>query len=200
MWPVLFALFSAACSRPVDGAQAGQHRVPFKEGENAARDSHPDGASTEKNDGLRPDSGLPFGDSQTLPAGTLLSVRLTNPIATDNPSFSGVFDAVLDEAILAEGDVLLPRGASVAGRVESARASGLRRNRSYLRLTLDSVKVGNRELPIQTSSLFVRAVAAAAVFGSGSSPQVVRLESGRRLTFRLSEPFSMANPLATSVH
>jgi len=182
MWPLLFALLPLACSRP-----AGLST---------------DDASTSENKNQRiVTAGVPFDESRNLPAGTMLTVRLKNQITADNPGFSGVFDAVVDEAILVEGNEFLPRGAGAAGRVESAHTSELRRNRGYVRLTLDSVNIRGRELPIQTASLFVRGDAGETQpSGSGSSPQVLHLASGRRLTFRLTEPLSIANPSDTPVH
>ena len=175
-WPALLALLPLACSRPVDTAQA-------------------------ENQDLRSDSGLPFGDGQTLPVGTLVTVRLRNPIAAESLGFNGVFDAVVDEAVLVEGTPIVPRGASVEGRVESAQASELRRNRGYVRLTLESVNVGGRDWPVETSSLFVHGDAGQAPASEGTLPsQVIRLESGRRLTFRLTEPLSIANPGQNKPH
>lgn len=176
LWPVLFALLPLACSRPIDTAQA-------------------------VNQNLRSDPGLPFRDGQSLPAGTLVTVRLKDPIAAQSPGYSGVFDAVVDEAVAADGNPVLPRGANVAGRVESAQASGLRRNGGSVRLTLESVKIGDRELPIQTSSLFVHGnTVETPAAGGAPSAQVVRLESGRRLTFRLTEPLSLVSPQETQPH
>lgn len=197
IWPVLFALLPLGCSRPAgprtdDGGQAGRA---------SASNAHPDDASAVQSKNLQPDSGLPFADSQSLPAGTLLTVRLKNPIAANHPHVVGAFDAVVDEAVLVEGNELVPRGASVAGRIESSGASELTRNRGYVRLTLDSINIDGRELPIQTSSLFVRARAdQTQVSGSAAVQPVVRLEGGRRLTFRLTEPVSVASPLDTPVH
>jgi hypothetical protein len=208
IWLVPFVLLPLGCSRPAaprpDGSgQASQHRVPFKEGASAS-DAHPDDVSAAQNKNLRPGSGLPFGDLQSLPAGTLLTVRLKNPIAASHPDVVGAFDAVVDEAVLVEGNELVPRGASVAGRVESSGASELTRNRGYVRLTLDSINIGGRELPIQTSSLFVRARADQTQVPGSAAAQpvvpVVRLEGGRRLTFRLTESVSVASPLDTAVH
>jgi len=190
IFPVLFALLPLGCSRPTDTAHADQHRVPFRDGENPAGDSDfAQPASAEK---LQYDSGLPFRDSQTLPAGTLLIVRLKGPVSAGD-SGSSNFDGILDAEVVVEGAAVLPRGASVAGRVESTRTSELKANRGYVRLRLDSVNVGGRDLPIRTSSLFVRGN-----FGEASTPQagslqVVRLSSGRRLTFRLSEPVFLAS-------
>jgi hypothetical protein len=137
---------------------------------------------------------------QSLPAGTLLTVRLKNELAVDDPDFHGIFDAVVGEAVLVEGNEVVLPGTSVAGRVESARTSGLRINQGYVRLALDSIHMGGRELPIQTSSLFVhgRADVTQTSVGGPSQP-VVRLESGRRLTFRLTEPVFIADPPDTPV-
>jgi len=194
LWPVVLLLLPIACSRPAETAPE-QHRIPFN-GEAAGTDAgRRDLASEAK---ASPDSNLPFDDSQDLPTGTLVTVRLKSSIAADTPDFSGVFEAVVDEAILVDGNTLLPRGADAAGRVESARTSELKRDRSYMRLTLDSIHVNGRELPIHTSSLFVHGKAGDGTSQEGSSPSlVVRLESGRRLTFRLTEPVPLANSTDT---
>ena len=84
-----------------------------------------------------PETGLPFHDSQNLPAGTLLTVRLKYLIAAQNPAANGTFEALVDEAVVVEGNRLVPRGAVVEGRVESARASDVRRNGGYVRLALN---------------------------------------------------------------
>jgi hypothetical protein len=185
LWPILFALLSAACSRPV-GVRTGDSSQGAPAAEDRASQS---------------ESGVPFQDAQSLPAGTLLTVRLQGAIAADDSNASRAFDAVVDEAVLVEGTVLLPRGVSVAGRVESARASESRRNAGYVKLTLDSIKIAGREQPIQTSSLYVRGKADnTQVSRDGASLQIVRLEGGRRLTFRLTEPVPIANPPAPPVH
>jgi hypothetical protein len=131
----------------------------------------------------------------------LLTVRLRNPISTDNPGASGTFDAVVDEAVTVEGSMLIPRGATVAGRVESARASKVKHNRGYVRLTLDSIDINGHDFPVQTSSLFARGDA-----GKAQAPEVdapgrgISLEKGRRLTFRLTEPAYVARQRAIPGH
>jgi len=201
VWPVLFALLTVACSRPGTdrAAQNNQHQVPLQDG--SADDSSSLGVPLAQGKNLKPESSLPFRDSVGLPAGTLLTVRLKTPISADSPGASGTFDAVVDEPVLVEGTTLLPRGASVAGRVESAHASALRRNRGYVRLTLDSITVGGQELRIQTASLFANGNAGETQSAAGdASPRVVRLESGRRLTFRLTESVLIASQPAMPNH
>lgn len=202
IWPVMpLLLLAVSCSRP-DGwrsddsaAQAGQHPAPFQDG-TANATSHvsaatPDHANTE--------AGLPFRDDQSLPAGTLLTVRLKDPISAENPASnrtaaSGTFEAVVDEPLVVNGNTLVPRGASAAGRVESARSSNVKRNRGYVRLILDSIDVSGRDLPVQTSSLYARGILDdPAASEAGTPPAVIRLEKGRRLTFRLTEPVYVAS-------
>lgn len=196
---LLLLLLAAGCSRP-DGmqsndgaAQGDQHPVPFHEGERTGPSpSSASAAAQEK--GPKPETGLPFRDSQSLPVGTLLTVRLKNPISTEGPGPSGTFEAVVDEPVTIEGNTLVPRGASVAGRIESARASRTKRNQNYVRLTLDSIDVAGRDLPVQTSSLFAhgKANVPPPEQGADSAP-TIHLEKGRRLTFRLTEPVYVAS-------
>jgi hypothetical protein len=181
----------------VDQSHVDQHQVPFHNG--APADS---GTAAAEDIHLQADASLPFHDSQNLPAGTLLTVRLKNPVSTDNlatnnlstnnlsagnPGAGNTFEAIVDKPVVIEGNTLVPRGASVAGRVESARASAVESSRGYVRLTLDAIAFEGRDLPIQTSSLYARAQADVA--GHSQDPtRVVHLEKGRRLTFRLTEP------------
>ena len=158
--------------------------------------------SNSLNSGTNPGSGLPFHDSQNLPAGTLLTVRLKNPISADNPGANAKFEAVVDEPVVIAGNPLIPRGVTVAGRVESAGTSNVRHNRGYVRLALDSMQFTGANLPIQTSSLFVRGNAVDSAMEktgippagtpSAQSPSAIRVEKGRRLTFRLTEPAYLA--------
>jgi hypothetical protein len=82
-----------------------------------------------------------------------------------------------------EGNTLIPRDAVVSGRVESARTSKIRPDRGYVRLSLDSVQVDGLAVPVETASLFARHLPA-----SDADSATIRLEKGRRLTFRLKEP------------
>ncbi len=208
---LLALLWTAGCARPAgpqsdDAAvHADQHPVPFHGGESTASAPQQSLAAQEtgSNLGSNSETGLPFHDSQNLPAGTLLTVRLKNSISAENPGANGAFEAVVDDPVVIEGNKLIPRGAIVAGRVESARASNVRRNRGYVRLALDSIHLAGMSLPIQTSSLFVRGNAVDAQVGettqAEASGAVIRLEKGRRLTFRLTESAYVAASQRTPV-
>jgi hypothetical protein len=205
IWPMLLILlWAAGCARPggpqSDGGAAHaeqQHPVPFHDGDGIP-DARPNASAAFQDAGLNPDADLPFHDSQNLPAGTLLTVRLKDPISSENPVAGGTFEAIVDQPVEIDGNKLVARGILVAGRVESARASNVRRDRGYVRLALNSIHLAGVSLPIQTSSLFVRGNAGDNQVLPGKGPQdeassaVIRLEKGRRLTFRLTEPVYVA--------
>lgn len=202
---VVLLCFGTACSRPLglhgsDGAaQTQQPQVPFHG--NTAQNPSADGVAAAEESGQKRETGLPFHDSQSLPVGTLVTVRLKDPISTEGRRPSGTFEAIVDDPVTLDGNAIVPRGARVAGRVESARASKTKRNQNYVRLTLDSIDVSGRGLPVQTSSLFAhgKSAAGAAAGGEGAT-EVIRLEKGRRLTFRLTEPVYIASQQPASLH
>lgn len=180
LWPIALTLFATiSCSRPGEvptpegAAQADQ--APFHSDASSPVDSAPASASTAPV--------LPFHDSDHLPIGTLLTVRLKAAISAGNPDAPASFEGTLDEPVVIQGKTLLPRGAVVSGRVESFRTSKLKPSRGYIRLTLESVQSDTLDLPLQTASLFVRPTPQ-----QNSSDTTVRLDKGHRLTFRLSEP------------
>lgn len=202
IWPLLAVVM--ACSGttgPQSGGRAGsadQRQVPFRDVvASASASPSPVSATSVQDNSLQASAGLPFHDPQNLPAGTLLTVRLMKPVSADGLG-TETFEAVVDRPVIIEGATIVPLGANVAGRVESARASAVERNRGYIRLTLDAIALQGRDMPIQTTSLFASANAEVDGGSTGATP-AVRLEKGRRLTFRLTEPAYVVNerPLPT---
>ena len=188
VWPLIVAMLGAfACSRPTgiptDGAtQASQ--APFQtDGADPADASLTTRGTSEK--------GLPFHDSLTLPAGTLVTVRLGRSITAGNSISENGFAATLDEPIVVDGNTLISAGTAAAGRIESARVSKVGPHRAYVRLSLESIHLGGLDVPIQTASLFARP--------TPHSDDLIGLEKGRRLTFRLTEPVFLAAPHAAQV-
>ena len=179
IWPLVIVMLCAvACSRPTGVPAEGtvqDNPAPFHP------DSHtdPDDAAAAPPTGPQ-EKGLPFRESQDLPAGTLLTVRLNGAITAGTSMTQNSFEAIVDEPVVVDGNTLIPRGATVVGRIESARISSVKPNRAYVRLALQSVHIGGLDVPVQTASLFTRQIP--------ESDDLIRVEKGRRLTFRLSEP------------
>ena len=200
-------VWEAGCSRPAglnssnSSAPAGQHPVPFQDAASAATgDPSTIHSSTGQSLATKAEADLPFRDLPSLPAGSLLTVRLKNAVTAENPDSSGAFEAIVDEPVTIEGKAVVPRGATVTGRAAFARTSSdpvaslqaTGKRSSYMRVTLDSIDLDGRDLRIQTSSLLVRALVRANGQHGEMSPQLVILEKGRRLSFWLTEPVYLA--------
>jgi len=202
--PVVFAL---SCSRPgslqtADSPQAGQSQVPFDgSGQRGQAKLSQTDSSVATHDPAVVEGAPPFRNPLNLPAGTLVTVRLAKPISADELGTNGPFDAILDDAVVVDGVTIIPRGAGAAGLVESARTSRLKHDRGYVRLTLESIDVAGRKLPVQTSSLFAKGgPAESPSSGKPDSADVVFLNKGRRLTFRLAGPLVLARQQEILTH
>jgi hypothetical protein len=90
----------------------------------------------------------------TVPAGTAVSIRLQNALSSASNRPGDEFAAVLDEPIVVDGSTVAARGAAVRGRVIAARSSGRLHNSGYLRLSLVSVEMNGKPVPVRSSSVF----------------------------------------------
>ncbi len=195
---LIFGL-AAACSRR-SGFEADGRNTPSRQQQEVP--FHPQAGTSPADGGLgddhtsqrRPKSegDLPFKlpASQTLTAGTLLTVRLEAPIATAKPGASKTFTAILDDPVTVDGTTVLPHGATARGRLECSQAA-LKPGTGYVCLTLGSITIGGRTIPLQTSKLFAKGtVDALQETPAGHTapmhaPAAVRIAKGHRLTFRL---------------
>jgi hypothetical protein len=191
---VFFALMEGiACSRPLgmpaesEVGQTDPHQAPFH-GDGGKPANH-----SEEDAGTENGSQIPFRGHENLPAGTMISVRLKDPISVGDSQGSSTFEAVVLEPVVVEGSTVIPSGAAVSGLVESAHTSKVKANRGYLRLSLASCHIEGVDVPVQTASLFVRQFPV-----TDASASVIYLEKGRRLTFRLTRPVYLANQRAQS--
>jgi hypothetical protein len=184
---LLAFLMASACSRQIDvptedsGTQTDQ--APFRTVESDSAEGSHDLAR----DQTTAANVLPFHESQDLPAGTLLTIRLNAPIRVSKSEFEGS----LEEALTLHGKTVLPRGSLVSGRVESASATNVKPDRAYVRLALTCLRISGADVPVRTASLFARQYSP-----DRYSPSEVRVEQGRRLTFRLTEPLYAATQTA----
>ena len=145
---VMVVALSVGCARQPNAqgadekAQAGDdQKLPFDH-------------DAQKN-GISPTGSLvPMPSS--LPAGTPLTIRLQSGVSSASSHSGDTFDAVLDEPVIIQGQTVVPRGATVTGRVVEAKASGHLQDPGYLRLTLDKISISGKAVAVQTSSLFVK--------------------------------------------
>lgn len=91
-----------------------------------------------------------------IPAGTSVVVRLQQSLSSASSVSGERFDAVLDQPLVSDNQVLVPAGTMVTGHVTFARRSGRLRHPGEIGLTLDSVVLGQQRIPIVTSSVVAR--------------------------------------------
>jgi len=145
----LALVLTTACARQPNAAgaeetaqTAGDHeKLPFER--------------TSQKNGISPSESI-LPTPQSVPAGTPITIRLQSAVSSATSHAGDPFEAVLDEPILVQGQTIAPRGATVTGRVVAAKSSGRLHDPGYLRLTLASITVKGKALPVQTSSIFLK--------------------------------------------
>ncbi|MGB8885340.1 MAG: hypothetical protein WCC87_01380 [Candidatus Korobacteraceae bacterium] len=115
--------------------------------QNAAADTNPRSG---------PDATAQVPQQFTIPAGTPVTVRLQQRLSSASAVPGERFEAVLDEPIVADDRTLLPVGTPVFGHVVLARRSGRLHHPGELGLTLDTVVIGQQNVPLYTSNVVAR--------------------------------------------
>ena len=186
-------------------SQADAQELPF----------HADPGHVSPGDEVRPalapepqsTTGLPFRAAsypRILPSGTLLTVQLEDSLSTFRVRAGDAFAASVAAPLSIDGNTLIERGTAVIGHVESAQSQadrpGLVPGSGYFRLTLNTITIDGRQVPLQTSSLFARGTSQQQPFAAspGSASDLgsngIQVLKGRRLTFRLIAPVTLNDP------
>ncbi len=87
-----------------------------------------------------------------IPSGTVLTVLLIDGLSTDTNSAGDRFLASLAEAVVVDGNTLLPIGTKVRGRVIGVEDSGRVKGLASIRLALTDIIQGNRMVAIGTDT------------------------------------------------
>jgi hypothetical protein len=90
-----------------------------------------------------------------VPAGTPITVRLQNSISSASATPGQSFDFTLVEPLVVDGKTVAAAGAPGQGRVIAARESGRLHNAGYLRIGMASIEVNGKQVPVQSSSIFI---------------------------------------------
>src|SRR3954463_1211090 len=87
----------------------------------------------------------------TIPAGTKLSVRLTDPLSSETAKVGDTFRGTLDQAIMQEDKVVIPRDADVQGRVLAAKPSTHFTGQSQLSVEMTVLDINGKSYQIATN-------------------------------------------------
>src|SRR5271165_6436650 len=95
----------------------------------------------------------PVPQPLTIPAGTTITVRLQQSLSSASAHPGERFEAVLDQPVVVDERIVLPVGTVVMGHVTVARHSGRLHHPGELGLALDTVSLGQRQIPLATGSV-----------------------------------------------
>lgn len=196
----------SACGRPglsqqTDSSGPPSHEdPPFHQGQYRDRPSSGGDQLTVPPEPVSP-SAVPFRSatrSVTLPSGTLLTVQLDRSLNPAQARAGDPFTASVAGPVTIDGETVIEPGTAVRGRVESAQAFSVQSGtgRGYVRLILTAIVIDNKQLPLQTASLFAgtRPQSGVSSRGYAAESQPTRVQKGRRLTFRLTTSLSLDEP------
>lgn len=137
--------------------------------------------------------------ARRIPEGTAITVSLEHSLSSASARSDDAFMAVVDDPIVIDGQTVVPGGARVSGRVLDAKSAVAPRERGYLRIALVALNLGEKQVPIATSSLFAKSGShddraslgptsevGPTAQSTPSSKEMVFVP-GRRLTFRFTQ-------------
>jgi hypothetical protein len=86
----------------------------------------------------------------TIPVGTRISVRTIDSIDSTKNRVGYRFHASLEEPLWVDGNMVVPKGADVYGRLEESKEAGTFTGRSELKLELTGIVVDDQTVPLVT--------------------------------------------------
>jgi hypothetical protein len=189
---------SGSFHRTQSFSSSNQQQLPFHPGveqssDDTSRPKVPAAQDTPHNSKLF----IATSRSHTIPTGTLVTIRLQDPLLLSRIHAGDGFSGSVADPLVVDGDALVENGDLVTGRIESTQPPPLSQScrgpaPGYVRLSLSTITVDGTPIPLQTLSLFAKAI------GQATTPQACefQLQKGHLLTFRLSAPLTIAQSQA----
>ncbi|MEJ2247832.1 MAG: hypothetical protein P8Y80_17430 [Acidobacteriota bacterium] len=98
-------------------------------------------------------SAPPQAQFATLSAGTIIPIRLQDPLDSGVNQSGDIFRAVVDQDLRVGNKVIVPRGSLAEGKLTFVERSGRVSGRAKMSLQLVSLNVDSRSYPMQTEIL-----------------------------------------------
>ncbi|MGH9528396.1 MAG: hypothetical protein ACRD2S_00585 [Terriglobales bacterium] len=137
----------AGCSSKPQGSANSASSPNSSSSSNEA--STPAGSSSEAS----PAVNQPVEQAPTIiPAGTILSVRLDQPLGSKISQPGESFSAIMSKGVTVGGEPVIPSGARVSGMVLDAKPLGRFAGGATLQLKLTSVKLNGASIGVETST------------------------------------------------
>lgn len=101
-------------------------------------------------------SPMPGKISVTIPPGTIFAVRLLDTLSTDRNQSGDRFRASLQDPIISDGNVIVPRGTTVEGRIVDAQQAGRVKGVAEMTLELSQLRLSNGETVVLETGTVLR--------------------------------------------
>jgi hypothetical protein len=134
---------SAAYNGPTNGTAYANNGAPVNDANNTAPgygQPAPNGQP----------AGQPAEVNLSIPAGTEIAIRINQDISVKHSHAGERFSGEVAEPIERDGQVLVPRGTPVGGRVDEAHRRGHFKGASVLELRLTSMRLNGYDYPLDT--------------------------------------------------
>jgi hypothetical protein len=106
----------------------------------------------------------------TVPAGSAINVRLSQPIDVDTSQAGMTFKAIVDDPVMIDGSIAIPRGASAVVQAVKVEQSGKMKGSDKISLKLNSIGFGGYAYPVSTAYVETK--------GSGEGKKTARKIGG----------------------
>jgi hypothetical protein len=97
------------------------------------------------------------GTYPVIPEGTNITVRLSDPLSTDNSHTGDNFRGILDQDVVVNGNILARAGDAVQGQLTDVEQSGRVSGRARMALTLTQIQTAGGIIPLYTNVLTIEA-------------------------------------------
>jgi hypothetical protein len=87
-----------------------------------------------------------------VPAGTTVTVSLGSALGSKLSQSGQTFNGTVAKDVIADNEVVVPRGAAVTGTVTDAKALGKFAGGATLQLRLESITLNGRDVPVQAAA------------------------------------------------
>ena len=106
----------------------------------------------------KPAASKPVKEIITIPAGTVITVRLGETLSSKSSSAGQGFSATVAEPVVVGGKTVIERGAAARGSVVDAKGMGHFKGGALLEVKLDSVTIDGKDTSVETG-MVARSVA-----------------------------------------
>ena len=144
---VYLALLATGCNKPASDNSAGTAA-------NDAQTSAPDdkAASGDARDPKEHEQREAKKQPLVVPSGTEITISLGSSIGSKISKPGDTFTGSVARDVMVGNTVAIPQGAGVSGTVTDAKPLGRFKGGAILRVRLDSVRVNDTDLPVQTAA------------------------------------------------